>query len=171
MIGPDGKLLDAKDIVWFEDADSSEPINHATTPLGPSSSSSTAIHPFFHGGAASAAVVAGAHHSGHVTCPSNRIADPDNAKAPALATAHKHKASHGLPAARRINRKVTDDDKEVTDGSEISDYMPEVAEAAKQPAASSDFEAGDTEPDDDISYALTKAMGDADRNVSPFLSL
>jgi hypothetical protein len=31
-VGPDGKLLDAKDIVWFEDADSSEPINHTTTP-------------------------------------------------------------------------------------------------------------------------------------------
>ena len=31
-IGPDGNLLNAKDIQWYEDVDSSEPINLATTP-------------------------------------------------------------------------------------------------------------------------------------------
>ena len=56
-VGPDGKLLDAKDIEWYEDADSSEPINQAT-------SSSAAIHPFFRGGPAPAVVVAGARRSG-----------------------------------------------------------------------------------------------------------
>jgi hypothetical protein len=149
--------------------DSTEPINNAVTP----SSNSSIIHPFFRGGSAprATAVVAGARRSGRATRPSNRITDPDNAEAPAHGTTHKRKASSGLPAARRINPKVADDDIEVTDGSEISDYMPKVAEAAEQPPASSDFEAGDTEPDDDIGYELTKAMGDADHDVSPFSSL
>jgi hypothetical protein len=46
-VGPDGKLLNAKDIEWYEDADSSEPINRATTPSVTTTSSFTAIHLFF----------------------------------------------------------------------------------------------------------------------------
>ena len=116
---------------------------------------STAIHPFFHG-------VATACHSGHVTHPSNRITDPDNA-----AATHKHKASRGMAAGCRINRKVAVDDKGSSDGSETSNYEPDVAEL---PAASSDKDAGETEQDEDtdIGYASTKAMGDADHEVSVF---
>ena len=43
-VGPDGKLLDAKDTEWYEDADSSEPINQATSPSVTTASSSAAIH-------------------------------------------------------------------------------------------------------------------------------
>jgi hypothetical protein len=93
-VGPDGKLLDAKDIVWFEDADSSEPINHAITPSSSTAPSTSAtIHPFFCGGSAHApaAVVTGACRSGHAICPSIKITDPDNAKASAFANKHKLK--------------------------------------------------------------------------------
>ena len=79
-VGPDGKLFDAKDIVWFEDADSLEPINHAITPSSSTAPSTSAtIHPFFRGGSAHApaAVVAGACRSGRAIRPSIKITDPD----------------------------------------------------------------------------------------------
>jgi hypothetical protein len=169
-VGPDGKLLNAEDIEWYEDVDSSEPINKATTPSSiTTTNSSTAIHPFFRGGPAPAVVVAGARRSGHVTRPSNRITNPDNAEASSSATTHKRKASGSMGAGRRINRKVAVNDEGSTDGSEIDDYEPNVAE---HPATASDNEA-DTEPeeDTDLAYACTKAMGDADREVSLFSSL
>ena len=166
-VGPDGKLLDAKDIEWYEDADSSEPINQATTPSVTTANSSAAIHPFFHGGPAPAVVVAGARRSGRVTRPSNRITDPDNAEALSSATTHKCKASGGMAAGRRINRKVAVDDEGSTDGGEINDYEPDIA---GNPVMTSDDEAGDTEPDN-LAYASTKAMGDADREVRLSLSL
>lgn len=172
-VGPDGKLLDAKDIQWFEDADSSEPINHAATSLSTATANSPAT----------------IRRSGRATRPSNKITDPDNAEvlslpamrpsnkvtnaddaeASSFAATHKRKASRTMAAGRRINRKFIGDDKGSTDGSEISDYEPDVAE---HPATSSDNEAGNTEPDEDpdVGYASTKAMGDADREVSLFLS-
>ena len=72
-----------------------------------------------------------------------------------------------MAAGHHINRKVTIDDKGSSDGSETSDYEPDVAEL---PAASSDKDAGKTKQDEDtdISYASTKAMGDADHEVSVF---
>lgn len=95
-IRPDGKLLDAKDIVWFEDADSSEPINHAINPsTSTTASTSATIHPFFHGGMAPAlapaAVVTNACHSGCTICPSIRITDLNNTKALAFVNMHKLK--------------------------------------------------------------------------------
>ena len=107
-VGSDGKLLDAKGIEWYEDVDSSEPINQATT----SSSITTAIHPFFRDGSAPAVVVAGARRSGRATRPSNRITDPDNADRSSSTTTHKRKASGGMAAGRRINHKVAVDDEE-----------------------------------------------------------
>jgi hypothetical protein len=169
-VGLDDNLLDAKDIEWYEDVDSSEPINKATTPSSITTTNSfTTIHPFFHGGPAPASVVAGAHHFGCMTCPSNTITDPDNAEASSSATMHKRKASSSIGAARCINRKVAVNDKGSTDGSKINDYEPDVAE---HPATASDNEA-DTKPeeDTDLAYASTKAMGDADREVSLFSSL
>ena len=176
-VGPDGKLLDAKYITFYKDADSSEPIGVATpstTTAGPDPT-------------------AGARRSGRAIHPSNKIIDPDNteasslrairlsnnitnrenAEASSLATTHKRKASRTMAAARRINRKVAVDEEGSegsTDVSEISDFEPDVVEL---PATSSDIEAGDTEPDEDtdIAYASTKAMGDADREVSLFSSL
>ena len=166
-VGPDGKLLNAKDIKWCEDVDSSEPINKATTPSSiTTTNSSTAIHPFFSGGPAPAVVVAGACCSRRTTRPSNRITNPDNAKASSLATTHKRKASSSMRAGCHINRKVAVNDEGSTDGSEIDDYKPDIAE---HPATASDNEA-DTEPEEDtnLAYASTKAMGDADREVSLF---
>ena len=75
-----------------------------------------------------------------------------------------------LAAGRCVNRKFTIDDKRSTDGSKSNDYEPDIAE---HPATTSDDEAGDTKPEEDVdlAYASTKAMGDADREVSIFSSL
>ena len=189
-VGADGRLLDAEDIQWFEDAESSEPINLATTSTK-AALPSTTIHPIFRGGPAPAAVVARARRSGRATRPSNKIIDPDNAEASSSrvkhhsniitdtdnaeasssAITHKRKASRTMVASRRsrTNRKVVDVDAP-SDGSEMSEYEFEVV---MDHPGTSDIEAGDTEPDDDtdIGYASTKAMGDADREVSLPLSL
>ena len=157
-IGPDGKLLDA---------DSSEPINQATTPSITTASSSTAIHLFFHGDLAPTVVVTGAHHSRCVTCPSNRINNPNNAEALSSATMHKCKASGGMTAGRCINCKVAIKNEGSTNDGEIDDQEPDIAE---HPATTSDDQAGNTKPDD-LAYASTKAMGDADCEVRLFLSL
>lgn len=188
-VGADGKLLDAKDIQWFEDADSSEPINLATTSTK-ADLPSTTIHPFFRGGPAPAAIVAGARRSGRATRPSNKLVDPDNAEASSSrvkhhsniitdtdnaeatssAITHKRKASRTMVASRRTNRKVAAEDNESSDGKiEISDYAPDVTEHL---ATSSDNGAEETERDEDsdIGHVSTKAMGNADREVSLFSS-
>ena len=79
------------------------------------------------------------------------------------------KASLSLTGCH-INCKVAVNDKGSSNGSETSDYKPDVAEL---PAASSNKDAGETEQDKDtnIGYASTKAMGDADCEVSVFSSL
>ncbi|KAF8240581.1 hypothetical protein L208DRAFT_1232659 [Tricholoma matsutake] len=152
-IGPDGKHLDTKDIQWYKDVDSLEPINQAATPSSTTTASSSAtIHPIFRGGPPPAVVVAGAHCSGCAVHPSNRITDPDNAKTLSSNTMHKCKASGS------------------TDSNESDDYEPDVAE---HPATTSDGKGGDTELDEDfdLAYASTKAMGDADHEVGLSSSL
>ena len=169
-IGPDGELLNAKDIKWYKDGDLSEPINQATSSSATTPNSSTTIHPFFRGGPAPAVVITGTHHSGWATHPSNRIIDPNNAETLPSATMHKCKASGSIAAGHHVNHKFTADDERSTDGGESDDYEPDVTE---HPATTSDDEAGDTEPEEDINlaYASTKAMGDADCEVSIFSSL
>ena len=73
-------------------------------------------------------------------CPSNRVIDPDNTEGPSLASGHKRKASHSMTApGHQINRiKVADIDEGSSDGGEISDYEPNVADTVTQPAESSD---------------------------------
>ena len=166
-IGPDGKLLDVKDIEWYEDIDSSEPLKQVATPSSMTTASSSAtIHPIFRGGLASA------RRSGCAVRPSNGITDPDNAETLSFNTMHKCKASGGPAASRRVNCKVTInlDDEGLTDSNENDDYEPNIAE---HPATTSDGEGGDTEPEEDfdLAYASTKAMGDVDREVSLCSSL
>jgi len=76
-----------------------------------------------------------------------------------------------LPAAYHINCKVTNDDKDMTNGSEISNYISKITKAVKQPIVSFNFKVSDTKLDNDISYILTKAIEDMDCDISPFSSL
>ena len=43
-VGPDGNLLDAEDIQWYKDVDSSEPINLATTPSSSVTTANTSCY-------------------------------------------------------------------------------------------------------------------------------
>ena len=140
-VGPDGSLLDADKIVWYNDADSSEPIATTNPPT---------------------TAEAVSRCSGRAIQPSNKLVDPDNVEVATWKPRHKRKASHTMAADRRINRKVTIGSSDGSDGSEESDCDLKVAD---HPAT---LEAGDTElgEDSDIGYLSTKAMGDADHEVS-----
>ncbi|KAG1738530.1 hypothetical protein EDB19DRAFT_2025397 [Suillus lakei] len=70
-VGPNGKLKDASEIVWYNDVDDEQPIPSSSTIKSP-------LHPFFVGAAPPAAIIAGARHSTRVPQPSMRILDPDN---------------------------------------------------------------------------------------------
>src|SRR5271155_5321723 len=75
-VAADGSLLDASEIVFYNDPDDDTPLlnfNSATT--------STNLHPFFRGGPAPSKIVAGSRCSTHVTCPSAHITDPNNLEA------------------------------------------------------------------------------------------
>ena len=164
-VGPDDTLLDVKDIEWYEDADSLEPIKQAaTSSFTTTASSSVPIHPFFRHGPAPAVVVAGVRHSGHATHPSNRITDPDNAESLSSNMTHKCKHSGSTAASHRLKHRAAIDDGGSTDSRENDNYEPDVTEDA---ATMADGEASDTEPEEDpnLAYASTKAMGDADREV------
>ena len=140
-VGPDGSLLDADKIVWYNDADSSEPIVTTNPPI---------------------MVEAVSRRSGRAIRPSNKLIDPNNVEVATWKPRYKRKASHTVAADRCINRKVTIGSSDGSDGSEESNCNLEVAD---HPAT---LEAGDTElgKDSDIGYLSTNAMGDADREVS-----
>jgi hypothetical protein len=82
----------------------------------------------------------------------------------------KCKASGGIATGCHVNRKFTADDERSTDCSKSDNYKPDVAE---HPTTTSNDEASDTEPEEDINlaYASTEAMGDADCEVSILSSL
>jgi hypothetical protein len=150
-VGPDGKLLDAQDIQWYDDADSSEPINHMVQPTPPTTTAITDVPD--------------ARRSGRTIRPSNRMIDPNNAEASTATTPHKRKASGTVAAGRRVNRKVVIDTDESSNASESDE---------EHSATTPEDDAGDTEPgepedepeDAELAHASTKAMGDADRKVS-----
>ena len=75
-VAADGSLLDASEIVFYNDPDNDTPLlnfHSATT--------STHLHPFFRGGPAPSKIVAGSHRSTCVTSPSACITDPNNLEA------------------------------------------------------------------------------------------
>ncbi|KAM6489570.1 hypothetical protein JOM56_014989, partial [Amanita muscaria] len=170
-LGPDGKLLDASEIAWVHDPDDPTPIapsqqSIAIPVLAPKVPS---VHPFFHGGPAPAIMVAGSRRSGRVSQPSKRVLDPNNAersdvsKRPRLVS-HRNNIvesesdSHDEGCVEGSEAIVAngDGDRETTD-----------TEGA---GLDTDIESGmvDVEAAEE-SYAVTKAMGDADREFCSFL--
>jgi len=77
-VSADGTLLDASEIVFYNDPDDDTPLR---VPNSNSAATSTHLHPFFRGGPAPSKMVAGSRRSGHVTRPSARISDPNNLEA------------------------------------------------------------------------------------------
>ena len=96
VIGPDGSLLNMKDIKWHKDVLIKQAASSMTT-----ASSSCTIYPIFH--SQPVIVVVGACHSGHTTCPSNRLTDTYNAKTLSSNTTHKWKLSGSTAASCCVN--------------------------------------------------------------------
>ena len=85
----DGTLLLPSKIKWYNDIDDVNPISGSSSSSTASPSSSakpTTLHSFFNTSGNltinSADKVAGSCQSHHTTCPSTRIADPNNTEAP-----------------------------------------------------------------------------------------
>lgn len=113
--------------------------------------------------------------SGHATRPSARILDPDNTETPAVSFSLKQKASTG-----RVTEKVSHACKviEGSDGggdTELDNTQDAQDKGDNDNALNDSFvnpmENADSGEDSDAegNYILTKALGDADREVSSSL--
>jgi hypothetical protein len=178
-VGHDGQLLDASEIIFYNDVDDDAPISG----LPSSSNASAPLHPIFTG-LAPAIKIAGARRTNRISRPSMKARDPDNAEASVLPIKRQ---SRDKQIARRIPRKTisdtsSDSDKENTDPrpadhedtNEGADEFPPLLDADDSDDEGDEKEGdgghGDeTEMDVDDAeeaYALTKNMGDSDRQVT-----
>src|SRR6266478_2564532 len=165
-----GGLLDASDIVFYNDVDDD-------TPLPNSKTTSTPLHPFFQG---PGNVGAGSRRSARVTRPSARITDPDNIaapattqKQPATATAPAEASLHVARRAKVINsnegtwERHHDSDNATVDLGDDND-IPMADASTEGGDATTEAEDGGDHTDVEIveeAYLHTKAMGNADRQV------
>lgn len=136
-VGPDGKLLDASEIVWVHDPDDDEPMAPAVRSSTVARQlSATTLDSFV------TKVPSAARRSTRAARPSAKMIDPDNAMA------LKRKPSNdaiGNPS-RRARRA-----------------SPEHEEEATEPDPT---DTEDEDPlDPGVAYQETKALGDADREV------
>ena len=142
-IGPDGKLLDASKITWFNDPDDAEP-------MAPASSTSSAVQRQPSVNTLDAFVTRdpppAARRSARAPRPSTKVIDPDNIMA------IKCKSSNTVadnPAWRlRQASPELEDDNSVTE---------------PDPTGTDTEDDGSVDPDH--AYEDTKALGDADRAV------
>lgn len=135
-IGPDGELLDASKIVWFNDPDDDQPMASATTSSTAQHQLSTVTLDSF--------VTKGppaARRSNRAVRPSTKLVDPDNAMA--------------------LKRKPSNTSL-VKPSCRLRQASPEPEEATEPD--STDTEDNDL-VDPDVAYEETKALGDADRTV------
>lgn len=144
-VGPDGNLLDASEIVWFNDPDDETPLSTAKG-LGNRSPSPK---------------IAGSRRPQRAVRPSAKASDPNNAES---TKAPKRKPDDAQDA-RRVSRKVVKPDARPSSGEEHAD-----APAAVSPEGdmATSEHGTDTEPDEadaNAAYLATKTMGDTDRQV------
>ena len=159
-VGSDGKLLDEKQISWFNDPDDTDPIptsmrassstatscvSSTDAPLGLSTRKATKIHSYFTGGPSPAVLVAGARRSGRVPKPSKRLLEGNDD------ITHTEIAKR----ARISRRPVVDSEPEDNSGA------PNTSDAG----GDTDVEMVDPQVAQHA-YMATKGMGDQDRNVS-----
>ena len=163
-LAADGSLLNASAIIFYNDPDDD-------TPLPNSAATSTPVHAFFQGGPAPGKIAARSHRSAHVTRPSARIIDPDNAEASAVTrkrlatvTASAEASLHAAHQAR-----VTDSDDESEHHNESDDAEVNAGDDdVGMGGATTEEDGGGDGTDVELieeSYRTTKAMGDADRQV------
>jgi hypothetical protein len=156
-IGSDGELLDASQIDWYNDVDDNKPMTPSANATTAQNSSATLDS--FVTKAMPAKVVAGSRRSARTVRPSVKATDPNNA---AMTLKRKLSAAPSAKSSRHVRVVISDSEEEKATEPDDTTF-----EASTNPADDSD--GNDTEPDvangDDV-YAETKAMGDADREVS-----
>ena len=170
-LGPDGNLLDASEIVWVNDPDDPMPVerlepNQQADVEGILPSSSSAVHPFFRSGPPPATMVAGSRRSQRVPHLSKRILDPDNSECPDVSK--RPRPSLASSRQKYIAKSDSDenDDDCVDDGNgdgaatDAEDGVIDTDVDSELIDDTTDFEAVEE------AYTATKAMGDADREVS-----
>ena len=109
-VAADGSLLDASEILFYNDPDDNTPL-----PNSNSAATSTHLHPFFQGSPAPSKIVAGSRRSARVTRPSARITDPNNLEASVTrkrSVTVTTSAEGSLRAARRAKLTGGDDENE-----------------------------------------------------------
>jgi hypothetical protein len=149
-VGPDGNLLPASGIVWYND-----PADVTPLPPAPSSPKGTQIDDFFP-----------RRTSTRVPRPSARAADPNNTEAV------KRKASRDLndrcsKARARTSSESTESTPELDDdGDEIPDLKDASDSEDDDDAVEGGEDGEDDEADVEAAYQATKELGDADREVN-----
>ncbi|KAJ7615255.1 hypothetical protein DFH06DRAFT_125311 [Mycena polygramma] len=146
-LGPDGKLLDAKDITFFNDPDD-------MVPLPPASSTSTAttITDFF-------GTAAPPRRSTRAPVPSTRTTDPNNSETT------KRKPATALPHPRASARRrsgVESEDADAAQDTEPEDDVDMADATASNSSQHNDSGDDDGEEDPMTEYLKTKAFGEAD---------
>lgn len=165
-IAPDGSLMDAADIHWYNDADDAAPIPSALTSTS-ASSSAQSLDDFF-SSHPPAKKVSGARQSSRVRKPSKHTTDPDNAEAgdvlEDVRSGQKRKTGGTAGMSRRVSHKViqsdSNDDTASDDGNK-SDLTDVDTNSNEDPN-----EARTTE-----NYENMKALGDKDHEVTTFFPM
>jgi hypothetical protein len=164
-IGPDGQLLDASQITFYNDADDDVPISgpgSIVTPPVPRPGSPTAK-------------IAGSRRPHRVLRPSTKARDPNNAESSIKRKSDNEPTTSRVPRKRKTGRahfKTINDDDDSNGDSDGEEYSPSVNPADdhnEDHYEDSGGHVGDTDVENDDSesaYASTRAMGDADRSVS-----
>ena len=147
-VGPNGNLLNASDIVWYNDPDDVAPIS---TPRGLSNQSPSPK-------------IAGSHRPPRAVRPSIKASDPNNTKS----TKVRKCKPEGTQGTRRVSRKVaqantrrSSDDEHTVPVSADSDNSEHSADT--HPEQDDQDNAGNVEAN--AAYTATKLMGDTDRQV------
>jgi hypothetical protein len=168
-VGPDGKLLDQRAIIWYNDPEDSSPIAPVTSPAIPSASSAssvkaTTLRTFFKDGTTPSLVSAvdtGTRRSSRVSKPSKRILDMgQDSDVPKRARV----------ARKRVVESEIDDEEDDEEGDDHADDNAVTTHASDAGGGDTDVEMGDPVTVEDA-YASTKVMGDQDRKVCALTSL
>ena len=179
-------LLSPSKIQWFNDVDNEHPIPAALPTSLCSSESSppqpTTLDHFFSSGsgnttpkAAEKPGIAPSRRSGGATRLSARILDPDNTETSAISSSLKRKASTGRVTEKVSRARKVIEDSDGGGDTKLDDTQDTQDEGDNDNALDNSFvdpmENADSGEDSDTegNYISTKALGDADREVSSSL--
>jgi hypothetical protein len=176
-VGPNGALLDASQIVWYNDPDDDNPIIATTsstaiaTPASSGASSVPTLNAFDILRSArktSSSFIPSSRRSTRVSKPSAKLRDKANAELP-----NGKRKAVDVPSGRQVSRRIFigDSDDAASDNSEPVDKLTNIP--SHGPSQSITSTNGDEENDihkdphfieeDDLTYEQLKSLGDSDK--------